>query len=264
MSGRFTVRGLVLSERTVGDWDKSLVLLCEGIGRISVWARGAKRIKSPILAACTLFAYADFTLLQRGDRLSVTAAEVQESFFALRRDLSGLALATYVVELCRELCVEEQPEDTLLRMTLNALHAIAGTSAQLPVIKAGFELRALSESGFQPVLEHCVRCGSAEQLHAFTPTHSGMLCANCAGDVADTFSLQPSVLTALRHLCFAELRRIYSFRLPEQVVHELGRICEAYTLATLGRPIKSLSFYHDLIGLEENPDFQPERNRGDK
>ena len=29
----FSARGLVLAERTVGEWDKSLTLLCEGIGK---------------------------------------------------------------------------------------------------------------------------------------------------------------------------------------------------------------------------------------
>ena len=57
----FSARGLVLSERTVGDWDKSLVLLCEGIGKISVWAKGAKRVKSPLLGASALFTFGSYS-----------------------------------------------------------------------------------------------------------------------------------------------------------------------------------------------------------
>lgn len=250
MSSSFTAKGLVLAERTVGDWDKSLVLLCEGVGKINVWARGAKRVKGPLLAAGSLFCYADYTLQQRGDRITVVSAEVIESFFALRSDLAGLALATYFAELCRELCAEQQPEDLLLRMTLNALHAIAGGAAQLPVIKAGYELRALAESGFLPVLDSCISCGLADKLCAFTSINSGALCENCVDRFADALPMQPSAHTALRHICSADIRRLYAFRLPEQPVRELERICEAYTLATLGHPLKTLSFYHSLQQLE--------------
>ena len=89
----FSARGLVLAERTVGEWDKSLTLLCEGIGKISVWARGAKRVKSPLLAACSMFVLGSYSFVKKGERISVTSAQPEETFFGLRTDVEGLSLA---------------------------------------------------------------------------------------------------------------------------------------------------------------------------
>ena len=91
----FSARGLVLAERTVGEWDKSLTLLCEGIGKISVWARGAKRVKSPLLAACSMFVLGSYSFVKKGERISVTSAQPEETFFGLRTDVEGLSLEAY-------------------------------------------------------------------------------------------------------------------------------------------------------------------------
>ena len=62
----FSARGLVLAERTVGEWDKSLTLLCEGIGKMSAWAKGAKRVKSPLLSACSMFTFGSYSFVKKG------------------------------------------------------------------------------------------------------------------------------------------------------------------------------------------------------
>ena len=55
------IRGLVLRTVDVGDYDCVLTLLTAQEGKISVFARGAKRPKSPFLAVSQLFCCADYT-----------------------------------------------------------------------------------------------------------------------------------------------------------------------------------------------------------
>ena len=115
------IRGLVLRTVDVGDYDCVLTLLTAQEGKISVFARGAKRPKSPFLAVSQLFCCADYTLYRTKSGYRLRDCTLVHSFFALRQDLQRLALATYLCEVALDVCLEDNDEHNMLQLTLNAL-----------------------------------------------------------------------------------------------------------------------------------------------
>ena len=112
-------------------------------------------------------------------------------------------------------------------------------------IKAVFELRALSISGYMPNILACANCGTYETPVMYFDVDGGCIyCEHCpkAGAVA----VPKTVMTAVRYICLTEPGRIFGFALSPEQMALLGRVTEQYTLRRLDRRFTTLEFYKSL------------------
>ena len=156
-----TVKGLILRETPIGDYDKIMTVLTAEHGKISVFARGAKRLKSPLFTPTQLFSYSEMTLYRSASTYYIRQGALVESFYHIRGTREGAALAGYLADVAADVSQEEQKEEALLRLILNCFYAIAGKIKPPEQIKAVFELRAAAEAGFRPDRVACAGCGKA-------------------------------------------------------------------------------------------------------
>ena len=56
------VKGIVLAENNMGDYDKMLTILTPNLGKISCSAKGARRPKSALLAGTQLFCFCEYLI----------------------------------------------------------------------------------------------------------------------------------------------------------------------------------------------------------
>ena len=262
-----TLKGIILRETPIGDYDKMMTVLTADGGKLSVFAKGAKRLKSPLFAATQLFSYTEMTLKKTGNTYYIRTGDLIENFYHIRDTLEGAALAGYIADIASDIAIEGQEAVELMRLVLNSFHLISTGKKPIAQIKAVFELRAAAIAGFMPNLVACAGCAESDlQTYYFDVMGGVFRCEECfradsvlAARLAERQSendgiyqtgqviaiLSPSVFAAMRHAVYSRAERIFSFELKDnETLSDFASVAEKYLICHMERSYTTLEFYH--------------------
>lgn len=242
-------RGLVVSEKRVGEGDRLVTVLTGERGILRAFVRQSKRAGSGRLSATRLFTYSRFSIFEGRDSYIIDDAQPLEVFFGLREDIGRLSLAQYFCELSVALAPQDSEAELFLRLLLNGMYFLSKDMRPETVLKAAVEMRMMSLAGYMPNLVCCAECGCYEsETMYFLPRSGRILCSECSGtqQPEPLFLLHPGAMTALRHTVYADFDKLFSFRISEEAAKELSAASERYVLETLQRGFATLDFYHQM------------------
>lgn len=244
-----TTRGIVLRETNYKEADKILTVLTRDFGKRTVKARGCRRKTSKLMAASQLLVYSDMTLNQRGEYLTLNETEVLDQFWSVRQDIELLAAGSYFCEVLEATAQEGQEAGDLLALLLNSLYALDTLKKPKELVKAAFELRLLCLTGYEPLIDACAVCGKRDPVEPRLNLTQGLLhCAACRHEVGDGVSmpLSPSALAAARHIVLGNPKKLFSFRLDEDSMRQLGEMTEAFLMTQQERGFRTLDYYKQI------------------
>lgn len=203
------VRSPCLILRRLDAFETSLIVtgFSRELGKVSALAKGARRLKSPMLGGLDLLGHSDMVLLHKASEALdlVTEATPIERFDALRRDLAALYAGYYIAELLSELTDFHDPHPLLFDAALITLRHL-GDPVLRPKRVIRFELACLRELGLMPALEDCAHCGtpvepdSNRDRVAFGLATGGVLCPSCRPGVPHVATLSGRTLQGMQVL----------------------------------------------------------------
>ena len=177
---------IVLRRISYGETDLVLQLATRRFGRISCFARAAKRSRRRFPAGFPSFARLEIRVGPpgRADALRpILEAQVTHPHLRLPRDLPCYAAAGLLVELAREAFPEEQPEPEAFGALAEALDRLdEGPFAWGELLAA--EMRLLAPLGLAPRLGSCLSCGTPappRRAACFDVARGGVICRHCGG-----------------------------------------------------------------------------------
>ena len=251
MAMKITTDGIVIRDLSFRGKDRLLTILTRDTGVIRAYAKGARALRGPMLAATELLAYSRFVLFFQKDRYSVDCADGEALFFGLRQDLVKLSLGSYMAELCAELIPEGEGSEDFLRLMLNSLYLLEKGKREAAFLKPVFELRLLSMAGYMPDLVACQGCArfEADPMY-FLPQTGQLFCPDCRPQgTAEAVPLAPAVLAAMRHILYSPFDRLFGFSLSPQGLAVLGQVTQNYLLRRTERSFPSLEFYQSVAAM---------------
>ncbi len=248
---KFITNGLIIREQNIREKDKLVTVLTESHGVIKGFVHGAKDIKSSKSAATTLLAYSRLTVHPRKDNYLIGDAKAVKIFSGLRNSIENMYLAQYFCELAGAVCPKEQEAKEHLRVILNGLYLLSENKKPFNLVKPCVEFRLMCLSGYMPDIMMCKQCGEYEKdIMCFLPKTGQLICKDCF-DKAENFdykiNLNRSQLTAMRHCCYVDTEKLFSFSLPENDLKVLNFCGEEYIKFILERDFKTLRFLKGLL-----------------
>ncbi|MBP1992842.1 DNA repair protein RecO [Paenibacillus eucommiae] len=240
------VEGIVLRSMDYGEGNKIISLFTSELGKVSVMARGAKKLKSRHAAATQVFTYADFVFYkQHGQMGSLNQADIIEAHHLLREDLNMSAYSAYLVEMTDRMHGDEEGSTYMFEQLKAGLQAIEDKK-DMQIVVHLFEMKMLELAGYLPITDCCVSCGSASDLQSFSPGMGGVLCINCKFKDPFAALAAPGTLKLLKLFPRMDMRRLGAIQVKEETKVQLKTCMKAYMDHHIGIKWKSRGFIEQM------------------
>ena len=215
MTDLLELTGVVLSSMPVGEYDRRIVLLTRERGRITAFAKGARKPNSALMAVSCPFVCGKFYLYEGRSSYTLRNADVMAYFNKLQQDLEMLCYASYFTELADYYAKENLVAADMLNLLYLAFRALEKQQIPNTLIRHIYELRMIVLDG-----EYTER----------PPIPTG-----------------DSAAYAWHYVITSPLQKLFSFNLNQPALDEFTKAVSVLRKRTIDREFHSLEILKNLI-----------------
>nr|MCR5432254.1 DNA repair protein RecO [Lachnospiraceae bacterium] len=275
MNGEIKTQGIVLLSAPCGEYDRRLVVLTAQRGKITVFARGARRPGSSFSACTQTFTFAVFTLYEGREAYSLKTAEQMRFFEELRDDPVRACYGMYFCEMAMNCAREGMDEETLMKLLFLALAALAKNVIDARLVRAVFEIRCIAEFGEAPLTEGTWYSRRGNGLTdevgrgdmgvigygstgSYSPGYGSDRSGNAgygpAGSgTSHSFAVSHDTVSLTSYVIRSSLIDIFTFSVPKTTILELLSVSSDWSEYRIGRKLKS----KEILEAFESEDGDP-------
>ncbi len=176
---QLVTKAIVLNRTDYGEADRILTLLTPDYGKLTLMAKGVRRVKSKLAGGIELFSVSEITFIKgRGEVGTLVSTRLGKHYEHIVGDLDRTMLA---YELMKQLnkVTESEVEADYFDLLRDALEALDDFSVSLTLIRFWFSAQLLRLSGQGPNLQtdENGQTLSSEQQYTFDFEHMGFMAA---------------------------------------------------------------------------------------
>ncbi len=211
-----SVNGMIIKRQPVSEYDLVATILTLERGKITAFAKGARRPGNQFSGVVEPFCYGEFKLFRGRNSYTIQEAHISNFFAKFRQDFNGSVYGMFFLELADYYTRENNDEKEVLKLLYQSLRALESDTFDNKLVRCVYELKALSISGEFP------------------------------GTPSDR-EYDESTKYTLKFIYDSSVEKLYSFKVKEKVLGELDHICELYRKQFIDRKLNSL----DMVKMVE-------------
>ncbi|MCI8736731.1 MAG: DNA repair protein RecO [Lachnospiraceae bacterium] len=215
MQNFLEVTGIVLRSAAVGEYDRVVTILTTGKGKISAFARNARKLNNRFMAAVSPFCFGKFKLYAGRNSYTIAEAEITNYFETLRNDLESAYYGMYFLEVADFYTRENNDEAEMLKLLYQSLRALLHKNLDNRLVRLVYECKAMAVNGEFP-------------------------------GVPGDGKLSESAAYTLEFIALTAPEKLYTFMVTESVLLELQEVAAKYREKIWGHHFKSLEMLESL------------------
>lgn len=138
---------MVIRSSSVGEYDRRLVMLTRERGKITAFARGAKRPGNSLMGPCRPFDFGTYKVFEGRDSYSLQSAQVSRYFEELTQDVELSCYGQYFLEMADYYTRENLDGSAMLLLVYQSLRALLNARIPNGLVRKIFELKAMVING---------------------------------------------------------------------------------------------------------------------
>lgn len=240
------VEGIIVSETNYSETSKILNIMTKEHGIIGVISKGCRNLKSPLRSVSSKLTYGKFIIYYKKDKLSIlTEVNVINSFQNLKKDITKISYAAYLLELAQQ--VYKQNNNTnVLNLLIDALTKINDGFDPLIIMNI-LELKYLEYLGVMPIIDSCAICGSKTNIRTLSSYKGGYICKNC---YTNEDEVSDKTIKLIRMFYYVDISKISKLEISDKAKNEINMFLNDYYDRYTGLYLKSKKFIRDLQKIE--------------
>lgn len=151
----YSSEGIVLSRKNYGEADRILIVFSKNFGKLSLLAKGIRKIKSKKRGHLEIFSKIKFGAIKGNGMDIMTEAETINDFAGVRVNLNKITLAYYFSEVINKITHEDGNPSIVYSLLSKSLLELENET-ELKKLRLNFIYNLLTEMGYWPKGEKIV------------------------------------------------------------------------------------------------------------
>jgi DNA repair protein RecO (recombination protein O) len=204
-----TVNGMIIKRAPVGENDFLVTILTSEQGKITAFAKGARRPGNQLAGSAEPFCFGIFKLFVGRNSYTIREAEIKNYFESFRKNFDWSIYATYFAEIADYYTRENNDEKDILKLLYVSFRALEKDTIDNRLVRFIFEIKTLMIEGEFP-------------------------------GVPGDRSYDGSTTYTLEFIWNTPIEKLFTFKVTDDVMKELDHICDVYRKGSIDRKLNSL------------------------
>lgn len=242
-----TLTGIVIATMPIGEYDKRLVILTKERGKITAFAKGARKPNSAFLACSQSFSFGEFTLYEGRSSYNLLSVDISNYFEEIRKDMEAVYYGVYFCEYADYFTRENVDATEILKLLYLSLRALSINSIDKGLVRRIYELKMLTLNGWAPEVFTCVNCSTTDNISYYITDEGRVLCGECRKYASKATFISGSTIYTMQYILTSTIEKLYTFTVTKEVLKELSKFVDNYKSVYIDKKMKSLELLEKLF-----------------